>query len=79
MWLPALRAVWLGGVGPIDSAVRRRLGIDWNILDETQFRAIGTALRPLTPVLPAGLRMGGPDQLRNRSEKIRQGPLGAEA
>jgi uncharacterized protein (DUF2236 family) len=79
MWLPARRAVWLGGVGPVDSAVRRRLGIGWNILDETQFRAIGAALRPLTPVLPAGLRIGGPDQLRNRSEKFRRGPLGAEA
>lgn len=79
MLLPARRAVWLGGVGAIASAVRRRLGIGWNILDEMQFRAIGTARRRLTPVLPAGLRMGGPDQLRNRSEKIRQGPLGVEA
>ncbi len=79
MWIPARRAVWLGGVGPIDASLRRRLGIGWNVLDETQFRAIGAALRPLTPVMPVSLRITGPDQLRNRWEQIRRGPLGAEA
>jgi uncharacterized protein (DUF2236 family) len=79
MWIPARRAVWLGGIGPIEPAVRSRLGISWNLLDATQFRAIGAALRPLTPVLPARLRIGGPAQLRDRREKIRRGPLEAEA
>jgi uncharacterized protein (DUF2236 family) len=79
MWIPARRAFWLGGIGPIASSVRHLLGISWSALDEAQIQAMGTALRPLTPLMPSSLRIGGPDQLRYRREAIRQGPLGADA
>lgn len=75
--LPASRALWLGGVGLMPRALRRRLGIDWSAADEAQFRGLGAVSRALTPVLPAGLRVTGPAQLRWRREAIAQGPLGA--
>jgi uncharacterized protein (DUF2236 family) len=61
------------------ASIRRRLGIGWNPLDEVQFRTMGAALRPMTPLMARGLRIGGPDQLRSRQEAIRRGPLGADA
>lgn len=77
--IPVSRSLWLGGVGLIPAPVRRRLDIGWNPLDEAQFQALGLGLRQLTPLMPRGLKMTGPDQLRGRIDEIRSGPLGARA
>jgi uncharacterized protein (DUF2236 family) len=75
--IPAGRAAWIGGIGLMDSSLRRRLAIPWSPVDEAQFRALGTACRALTPVLPERLRVTGPAQLRWRRREIAEGPLGA--
>jgi uncharacterized protein (DUF2236 family) len=77
--LPARRMVRLGGVGLLEPAVRRRLGLGWSALDEAQFRALGIVSRGLGPVMPASLKITGPDHLRWRSDAIESGPLGHSA
>jgi len=75
--VPASRALWLGGIGLLSPAVRRRLGLNWSRLDEAQFRALGRASRALTAVMPERLQVTGPAQLRWRRKEIANGPLGA--
>lgn len=77
--LPAARLLWLGGVGMMAPELRRRLRIDWSLLDEIQFRALSVASRSVTPVMPERLRVTGPAQLRWRAREIASGPLGAAA
>jgi uncharacterized protein (DUF2236 family) len=77
--LPARRIVRLGGTGLLEPAVRRRLGIGWSPLDEAQFRALGIVSRGLGPIMPASLKITGPDHLRWRSAQIESGPLGRAA
>jgi uncharacterized protein (DUF2236 family) len=77
--LPARRVVWLGSVGLLEPAVRRRLDIGWNPLDEAQFRALGAITKGLGPLMPASLKMTGPGHLRWRSAEIESGPLGHAA
>ena len=60
----------------MDPSLRDRLGIGWSPLDETRFRALGAALRALTPVMPERWRVTGPAQLRWRRREIADGPLG---
>lgn len=74
--LPARRAVWLGGVGLMDIETRRRLEIRWTKVDETEFAMLGAVSRGLTPVMPASLKITGPEHLRLRTRAIAQGPLG---
>lgn len=76
---PARRAMWLGGIGLIEPAVRRRLSIDWTAVDETQFRALGIMLRGLTPLMPEQLKVTGPGHLQWRRDVIAAGPLGSAA
>lgn len=77
--LPASRALWLGGVGMMSPALRRRLGIGWTVLDESAFRGLGMLTRSWDPVLPESLRISGPGHLRWRTDAIAHGPLGAQA
>lgn len=70
--IPASRALWLGGIGLLSPAVRRRLGLNWSRLDEAQFRALGGASRALTAVMPERLQITGPAQLRWRRKEIGQ-------
>lgn len=77
--IPARRALWLGGIGLLSPSLRRRLGIGWSLIDETQFRALGTLSRSVTPVMPESLRVMGPAHLRWRRSAIAHGPLGADA
>jgi uncharacterized protein (DUF2236 family) len=79
MRIPARRALWLGGVGLLDPFLRRRLRVDWSIVDEAQFRTLGVLSRGLTPLMPESLRITGPAQLRMRREAIARGPLGEAA
>jgi uncharacterized protein (DUF2236 family) len=74
--VPAQRALWLGGVGLLEPGLRRRLEIPWSAGDERSLRALGQVTRALTPVMPARLRIMGPDQLRLRRSAIAKGPLG---
>ena len=73
------RALWLGTVGPMPPLLRRRFGIRWGARHELEFRALGALLRALTPVMPRGLLLSGPDYLRWRRREIAGGPLGPAA
>lgn len=77
--LPASKALWLGGVGLMDPALRRRLGARWTRADELQFRALAALNRNLEPVLPQSLKVMGPAHLRWRRREIARGPLGERA
>ncbi len=77
--VPIRRAVWLGGVGLLEPAVRRRLGLRWTAIDEAQLRALGVVSRGLGHVMPAGWKITGPEHLRWRSAEIEAGPLGPAA
>jgi uncharacterized protein (DUF2236 family) len=77
--LPASQALWLGGVGLMGDALRRRLGVPWSRGEERQFRALGAVSRGLTPLMPQALKVMGPAQLRWRRKAIKHGPLGPSA
>jgi uncharacterized protein (DUF2236 family) len=76
---PVRRALWLGGIGLLEPAVRRRLGLGWTAIDEAQFRVLAVVFRGLGPVLPASWKVTGPGHLRWRSVEIETGPLGRAA
>jgi uncharacterized protein (DUF2236 family) len=75
--VPARRALWLGGVGLLPAGLRRRLQIPWSARDERQFQWLGRVTRACTPLMPPGLRVIGPAQLRLRRRAVDRGPLGA--
>ncbi|HET9720002.1 MAG TPA: oxygenase MpaB family protein [Solirubrobacteraceae bacterium] len=77
--IPARRALWLGGVGLLPADLRGRLGIGWARGDERQFQLLGRLARACTPVMPPGLRVSGPTQLRVRRRAMARGPLGGGA
>jgi uncharacterized protein (DUF2236 family) len=77
--IPARRIVRLAGIGLVEPAVRRRLGLGWSPLDEAQFRALGIVSRGLGPIMPESLKVTGPGHLRWRSAEIESGPLGRAA
>jgi uncharacterized protein (DUF2236 family) len=77
--VPARRALWLGGVGLMAPALRRRLGLAWTRFDEAQFRALGRFSRSLGALMPEALKVTGPAQLRWRRAAIARGPLGLGA
>jgi len=74
--LPARRMLWLSGIGLLEPAVRRRLDIDWNALDEAQFRVLSAFVKRLGPAMPESLKVSGPGHLRWRQAEIESGPLG---
>lgn len=75
--MPARRALYVCSVGLLPGELRRRLGIRWSARQELEYRTIGAASRSLTPVMPDGLKVCGPAQLRWRRRAIARGPLGA--
>ena len=77
--IPPQRALWLGGIGLMPADLRERLGIGWSERDERAFQRLGRISRGLTPVLPRGLQVMGPMNLKMRRKAIAQGPLGANA
>jgi uncharacterized protein (DUF2236 family) len=77
--IPAADALRLGGTGPMGRDLRERLEISWTWRDEARFRALARTSRSLGPLLPSGLRITGPGQLRWRQEAIARGPLGDAA
>ncbi len=76
---PSQRALWLGGIGLMPADLRKRLGIGWSVRDERAFQRLGRISRGLTPVLPRGLQVMGPMNLKMRRKAIARGPLGANA
>jgi uncharacterized protein (DUF2236 family) len=75
--VPARRALWLGGVGLLPAGLRRRLQLPWSDRDERHFQRLGRVTRACTPIMPPGLRVIGPGQLRLRRRAVDRGPLGA--
>ncbi len=73
---PAAKVTYLGGVGLLGVSLREQLGIPWSRHEEWQFRALGASTRALDPLLPAGLKVLGPTQLRWRRRAIACGPFG---
>jgi uncharacterized protein (DUF2236 family) len=57
-------------IGLLPVALRRRFGLSWTRADELELRAIGSALRAATPLMPASLRNTGPGYLRWRQRQI---------
>lgn len=74
--IPARRALWLGGAGPMPPGLRRRLGVDWTAKDQRDLDRLGAFSRGLTPLMPRPLKTIGPMQLRMRRRGIARGPLG---
>lgn len=74
--VPARRALWLGGVGLLPAGLRQRLQIPWSDRDERHFQRLGRVTRACTPIMPPGLRVIGPAQLRLRRRAVERGPLG---
>jgi len=68
--LPSARALRLATVGLAPVALRERLGLSWGLDQELQLRALGTAFRAATPLMPRQLRAFGPAYLRWRRESI---------
>jgi len=60
----------------MDPETRWRLEIRWTSIDETEFAVLGALSRGLTPVMPASLKIAGPEHLRVRKRAIADGPLG---
>lgn len=75
--VPARRALYVCSVGLLSSDLRARFGISWSRREELEFRALGAASRSLTPLMPEGLKVSGPRQLRWRRRAIARGPLGS--
>jgi uncharacterized protein (DUF2236 family) len=73
---PAAKVAYLGGVGLLGASLRDQLKIPWSRREEWQFRAFGASTRALDPLLPAGLKVFGPTQLRWRRRAIARGPFG---
>ena len=74
--VPAQQGLWLGGLGLMAPELRERLGVRWRARDERAFRALGRLTRSITPLMPSGVRVMGPAQLRMRRRAIERGPLG---
>lgn len=74
--LPAARMMYLGGVGLLPAQLRARLRIPWSRREERGFRALAASSRALERLLPAGMKVFGPTQLRWRRRAIARGPFG---
>jgi uncharacterized protein (DUF2236 family) len=73
---PAGKMMYVGGVGLLSEPLRERLGIPWSRREERGFRALSASSRKLERLLPAGLKVFGPTQLRWRRRAIARGPFG---
>ena len=54
-------------------AAQRRFGVRWTRANELELRAVASALRAMTPLMPSWLRNTGPGYLRWREEEIARG------
>ncbi|HWC87763.1 MAG TPA: GNAT family N-acetyltransferase [Solirubrobacteraceae bacterium] len=59
---------------PLPTAVGKRFGVRWPLRDEAKVPLLGRRLARAHPVMPARLRIAGPDPLRWRPEVIAHGP-----
>ncbi|HWF52110.1 MAG TPA: oxygenase MpaB family protein [Solirubrobacteraceae bacterium] len=73
--IPARRALLLSGLGLLPASLRERFGVSWSLREEAEFRSLTAASRALSPLMPAKLRVTGPEQLRWRRRAIASGPL----
>jgi uncharacterized protein (DUF2236 family) len=67
----------LATIGLLPAQLRRRFGLTWSRSEELQLRALGAALRGMTPLMPPALRNSGPVYLRWRREAIARGEVAA--
>ena len=68
--IPLARSLGLASVGMLGAGLRARLGLSWSAASELQLRALGTALRAATPLMPAWLANTGPGYLRWRAPAL---------
>jgi uncharacterized protein (DUF2236 family) len=67
----------LATIGLLPAQLRGRFGLSWSRSEEVQLRALGAALRGMTPLMPPALRNSGPVYLRWRREAIARGEVAA--
>jgi len=70
---PLGHALVLATVGLLPPPLRRRFGVRWTRANELELRAVASALRAMTPLMPSWLRNTGPGYLRWREEEIARG------
>ena len=68
--IPLARVLGLASVGMLGPGLRARFGLSWSAASELQLRALGTALRAATPLMPAWLANTGPGYLRRRGPAL---------
>src|SRR5436190_1885256 len=69
-WRALGRLLGLASVGMLGPGLRARFGLSWSAASELQLRALGTALRAATPLMPAWLANTGPGYLRRRGPAL---------
>jgi uncharacterized protein (DUF2236 family) len=72
---PLGHASMLATVGLLPPVLRRRFGIRWTRANDLELRALGAALRAMTPLMPSWLRNTGPGYLRWREQAIARGEV----
>jgi uncharacterized protein (DUF2236 family) len=66
--IPAGRVLHLATVGMLPPMLRKRFCLGWTRTQELELRAMGSASRAATPLMPRSLRIVGPSYLRWREE-----------
>jgi uncharacterized protein (DUF2236 family) len=69
--LPGAHALRLATAGLLPAVLRERFGLGWTLAQELELRALGTASRAASLVLPQRLRAFGPTYLRWRQQRDR--------
>jgi uncharacterized protein (DUF2236 family) len=73
--LPLGHASVLSTVGLLPPVLRRRFGIGWTRANDLELRALGAAMRAMTPLMPSWLRNTGPGYLRWREDALARGEV----
>jgi uncharacterized protein (DUF2236 family) len=67
--------IGLSTAGLLSPRLCERFGIRWRRADELEMRALATALRAATPLMPGALRNTGPGYLRWRRQALARGDV----
>jgi uncharacterized protein (DUF2236 family) len=73
--VPLGHVLALATVGLLGQPLRQRFGLRWSPAQERQLRALGSALRASTPLMPSSLRNTGALYLRYRARAIARGDV----
>jgi uncharacterized protein (DUF2236 family) len=65
----------VASVGLLPPTLRHRFGVRWTPVRELEFRAMGSALPAMTPLMPSWLLNSGPGYLRWRKDALARGDV----